>query len=138
MYRLILRACFLFFAFLSFQYLNVMGGIVISALFLFPIWFTIDTYVVMLDKGKKTKVQSPVIGQVTIAEVGPVFGRQFDTDLFDWIMATDEAGQAKRFIFGGPQIKNADDGTLVFYNDGAKSGIVINGFQYEFVPEPKT
>lgn len=107
--------------------------------FAVPMYLMLVWYInVEFDKSEKATEakKSPIIGHITITAVGPVFGRQFDSDLHEWIDAINANKVKQRFMFGGPARYN-EDGSLNLYSKDASSGFVINGIQYELVTEPK-
>ena len=71
-----------------------------------------------------------------ITAYGPVFGRQFDAELFEWLDAKKgREGDLLRYVFVG-QAQFDSDGCVETPNDTGVF-LVLDGFLYEHQPEPR-
>jgi hypothetical protein len=71
-----------------------------------------------------------------ISGYGPVFGRQFDAEMYEWLDAKKgREGDLLRYVYVG-QAQFDSDGCVETPNDEGVF-LVLDGFLYEHTPEPK-
>ena len=73
-----------------------------------------------------------------ITEKGPIFGRQFDANLHEWIDAKEGDADVGRYVYKG-QAEFDTDGTVFIQDQSEKSlYLVLDGILYERVMETST
>jgi hypothetical protein len=71
-----------------------------------------------------------------IVDRGPVFGRQFDAEMYEWLDAKKgREGDLLRYVFVGQAQFDHDGCVETPNNEGVF--LVLDGFLYEHTPEPK-